>query len=196
MTPLIRDLGRTDLVKLIEEAREVRREVSAADDASAHKDVTEATDSSSALDGAAALNSDVDGAAAEGCCWCCKRPAIANAQGDNLSVCRGCKKVNNTLGSLIAMHLKYLTRRKKHFCFLFVKFCKIVQAFYCGERCQNEHWDEHKSYCRKMIKKRERRKAKRGDEDKGEEDGGDDQEEGGEGGFIGKLGALKFDEVD
>ena len=57
----------------------MRREVSAADDASAHKDVTEATDSSSALDGAAALNSDVDGAAAEikdpeGCCWCCQCP--------------------------------------------------------------------------------------------------------------------------
>ena len=79
-----------------------------------------------------------------------------------------------------------------------MKFCKNVQAFYCSERCQNDHWNQHKGYCRKMIKKREKRKAKakRGDDDKGEEDGGGDQEEGGEGGFIGKLGALKLDEVD
>ena len=51
MIPLIRDLGRTDLVTLIEKARDARREVAAE-----HKDVTEDTDSSSALDGAAALD--------------------------------------------------------------------------------------------------------------------------------------------
>ena len=103
-------MGRNDLVKLIEKAREVRREVAAADSPSEHKD---ATKSSSALDGAAALDPDVDGAAAkieepEGSCWYCKTPA--NVQGDNLSACRGCKKVT-TLGSLIAMHLKYIIRK-------------------------------------------------------------------------------------
>ena len=96
-------MGRTDLVRLIEKAKEARREVAVAASASEHKDATEP---SSALDGAAALDPDVDGAAAkieepEGSCWYCKTPA--NAQGDNLSACRGCKKVT-TLGSLIAMH--------------------------------------------------------------------------------------------
>ena len=106
-------MGRTDLVTLIEKAKEARRELAAAASASEHKDATEATDSSSALDGAGALDPDVDGAAAkieepEGSCWYCKTPA--NAQGDNLSACRGCKKVT-TLGSLIAMHLKYIIRK-------------------------------------------------------------------------------------
>ena len=103
-------MGRTDLVTLIEKAKEARRELAVADGESEHKD---ATDSSSALDGAAALDPDVDGAAAkieepEGSCWYCKTPA--NAQGVNLSACRGCKKVT-TLGSLIAMHLKYIIRK-------------------------------------------------------------------------------------
>ena len=106
-------MGRTDLVTLIEKAKEARRELAVA--ASEHKD---ATDSSSALDGAAALDPDVDGAAAkieepEGSCWYCKTPA--NAQGDNLSACRGCKKVT-TLGSLIAMHLKYIIRKVTFSC--------------------------------------------------------------------------------
>ena len=106
-------MGRTDLVTLIEKAKEARKEVAVADGASEHKDATDATDSSSALDGAAALDPDVDGAAAkieepEGSCWYCKTPA--NAQGDNLSACRGCKKVT-TLESLIAMHLKYIIRK-------------------------------------------------------------------------------------
>ena len=70
------------------------------------------------------------------------------------------------------------------------------KARYCNDECQNEDWEQHRSYCMKRREKRQRRKAKRnqGGDEKGDEDSGDDGEE--KEGFIGKLRSLKVEEVD
>ena len=90
----------------------------------------------------------------------------------------------------IHIHIHSKSLLKGH---IFIFFSK---ARYCNDECQNEDWEQHRSYCMKRREKRQRRKAKRnqGGDEKGDEDSGDDGEE--KEGFIGKLRSLKVEEVD
>ena len=64
LTP-IRDVGRTDLVKLLKRGCKERKEMTPADNsASRHKDAIEDAGASSILEGSAAIDSTVDAAAA------------------------------------------------------------------------------------------------------------------------------------
>ena len=90
-------MGCNDLMKLIQQAQQERREAIAADEGRTGCKEEAGSSSRVVVDGAAALEPDssvVGAATAEiedprKCCWNCKTPA----QEDNLCLCSGCKKV-------------------------------------------------------------------------------------------------------